>query len=68
MKVTDLVVVLPALAGVGIAFLGLLQLNPRIRNREGRASVSTSHPGLVAAGLVVAGIFLVMLAIGFFSD
>lgn len=67
MKLTDLIVVFTALSGAALAIFGLVQLDPRIRNRGGRLSISTSKPLLVAFGLVLAGVLLITLAIGGFS-
>lgn len=67
MKITDLIVVATALTGVATAVLGLAQLDPRVRKRFGSGEATAGRTTVRAAGMIVGGLLLVMLAIGGFS-
>lgn len=67
MSATDLIVVLGALLGVAIALAGIAQLDPRVRERLGRGQVTAKRTSAVAAGAVLIGAVLVMLALGGFE-
>ncbi|MGH2748448.1 MAG: hypothetical protein ACRDKB_11045 [Actinomycetota bacterium] len=68
MKLTDLIVLAAALTGVVTVLLGLAHVDPRIRKRFGSAEATAGRSAARAAAMIVGGLVLVMLALGFFSD
>lgn len=63
MRTTDLIVIGGVLLGAIVAAAGLSQLDPRVREHFGREQ-TVGRTALLAAGLVVVGLAIVLIAIG----
>lgn len=68
MKATDLIVVTGAILGALVALAGVAQLDPRVRARFGREDATGGRTTALAAGLVLAGAFIILFAIGGFES
>ena len=67
MKATDLIVAGGAILGVLVALAGIAQFDPRVRGRFGKGEATAARTTALAAGLVLVGALIVVIAIGGFE-